>query len=261
LIGRIVAIVALVLVIAIVIRMRIVGAERSYAEGADHLAIATQMMTDLKNVVPNPSLDAKFFDTVQRTAEEANRQLDLVSSNAGDAKLLAQAAVMRGDLNFQMANLPVPAPTTQSSTQPAIVLRQSREEYLSAASSAYQEVIDKYGDQPLNVMSAHFGLAAIMENRSQWDEAAQHYKEVLLNQESGPGFKHFAQMRIMDLSTLNRPLLLRDSATPPLIPTTKPAKEDAAGASKASPSTVTTQATSKPVTTKPATTGATTAPK
>lgn len=232
--GRAAVVIALVAVVALLIRSRIIAAENAYKEAAEHLSIAAPMVESIRTTAPNPAepMDAKYINFVQSRSEQANTELDKVSSTSSDAKLLALAAVLRGDVNFLMANIPVwPTPTT-ASTQPVPALKFSREEYLKQASAAYQEIVDKFSDQSLNLICAHFGLAAVAENRSDWPVATNHYQAVLTNENSSPTQKLYAQQRINMLPAMNQPALLVNAATVPLVSATQPA----------------TQATSKPAT-------------
>ena len=223
--GRAAVVVAVIAVVALFIRSRISATENAYREAAEHLSIAAPMVEAVRNAAPNPSepMDAKYINFVQSRSEQANSELDKVSSTSNDAKLLAQAAVLRGDVNFTMANIPVwPTPTT-ASTQPIPALKQSRDEYLAQATSAYQEVVDKFSDQSLNLICAQFGLAAVAENRSDWPGATNHYQAVLTNENSSPTQKLYAQQRINILPELNHPALLVNAETAPLVSATQPA--------------------------------------
>src|SRR5207302_5318437 len=126
-------------------------------------------------------LDPKYLNYLQGRYEEVNSELDHVATVTSDAKLLGQAAVARGDLNLALANIPqLPTPTTATAaSQPAAATLKSREEYLSAAAAAYQEVADKYTDQPLNAASAQFGLGAVAEDKGDWDAASRHYQAII----------------------------------------------------------------------------------
>ena len=109
-----------------------------------------------------------------------------------------------------------------ASTQPIPALKLSRDEYLAQATSAYQEVVDKFSDQSLNLICAQFGLAAVAENRSDWPGATNHYQAVLTNENSSPTQKLYAQQRINILPELNHPALLVNAETAPLVSATQP---------------------------------------
>jgi len=227
--GRAAIVVAVVAVVALLIRSRITAAENAYKDAAEHLSIAAPMVEAVRNAAPNPAepMDAKYINFVQSRSEQANSELDKVSSASSDAKLLAQAAVLRGDVNFTMANIPVWTTPTTASTQPIPALKLSREEYLKQSSAAYQEIVDKFSDQSLNLICAHFGLAAIAENRSEWPVATNHYQAVLTNENSSPTQKLYAQQRINMLPGFNQPALLVNAETPPLVSATQPATQAA----------------------------------
>ena len=222
--SRAAMVIAAIVVLVVLIRTRMTAAENAYREASDHLSQAIPLVEDVRSAAPNPNepLDAKYISFVQTSSEKANSELDKVNAGTNDAKLLAQASVLRGDVNFAMANVPVlPAPTT-ATTQPIPSLKLSREEYLAQASSAYQEVVDKFSDQPLNLISAQFGLGAVSENRSDWQGAVNHYQAVLTSENSSPTQKQYAQQRISVLPSLSQPALLLKSANTPLVSATQP---------------------------------------
>ncbi len=147
------------------------AAEQRLAEAQESLAIASDDLRQLENIVPPPGGDLLIL--VKQREElysEGLQQADAALQKAPDsqAALKAQALILKGDFNFNMANFPeLPGAATQPSLRPA----ESDDSLLSNASDAYTEVLQSYASEKFAVTAAHFGLAAVAENRGNWDAA------------------------------------------------------------------------------------------
>jgi hypothetical protein len=227
------ALAGIILVAALVLH-RINSSREDQQRAIDHLArarfeIDQQLRSAEVRATRQPTLDEKFYSQVEGVAEQASTDLEQVGKLVTDPKLLSQAAVLRGDLFYTVANVPMaPAPTTAAASRPAPSLKMSREEYISQASAAYKEVIDKYADQPLAVIAAQFGLGAIDETRGDWDAAAGHYKVILENPSASPAMRDHAKALLANLESFKHPPLLAKAPTEPLVaPTTQKATTQA----------------------------------
>ena len=235
-IGRSLTAIAIVVLIAVLVRMRIVNAETAQASAAEHLAIAGTLIENLRQPRLEGPIDAKYIANVQKIAEQANSELDKVNSITTDAKLTAQAGVLRGDMNFLVASVPVLDLSTTAPSGPSL----DRQIYLSQSLAAYQDVVEKYGDQPMNSISAQFGIASIMENRGEWEEAEKRYKAILMNPDGSQEVKLLAQTRLNEIPKMKarQPVLLERAPIAALVSATQPATGPAAK----------TQATTRPAT-------------
>jgi hypothetical protein len=159
----------------------------------------------------------------------ADDALDKVGSK--DIHIKAQALLYKGDLNFQLANLP---PLPGAATQPSLQPDEKPQELLENAEAAYSQVLAECPNETFAVTAAHFGLAAIAENRavtdpSQWDNARQHYQAVL-DGKAAQAFKSLAAQRLNLLGQLQQPILTDVSPIFPggaTRPTTAPAAPNA----------------------------------
>jgi tetratricopeptide (TPR) repeat protein len=141
------------------------------------------------------------------------------SDSTRDRARLASAWLLNGDLNWQLANGAVlEAPTTQSTTRASTM--PSPAEYLTLAEQAYSKVLADFADQRAAFVSAHFGLAAIAENRHDWPAAREHYKAIIESTNTPPFEKSIAESRIAKLDDLQKPLLLLPATQPVTRPTT-----------------------------------------
>jgi hypothetical protein len=141
------------------------------------------------------------------------------TQDPADARVRAEALVTRGDLNWALANLPV---LPGAATQPALTLPQSSAEALQSAEDAWQQVIQKYPDQMMPAVTAMFGLAAVAENRAQWDIAKAQYNAILQRADIPQSFKTAAALRLQALVRLSEPLFTGTLTTQP---TTAPATQ------------------------------------
>ena len=138
--------------------------------------------------------------------------------------LAAEAYLLRGDLNWTLANLPE---LPEAATQPYLKLEGSAQDFLTRAEEAYQKVIRTYPDQPISVGNARFGLAAIAENRRDWARAKSLYEEVKNDPKTIPSYKILADLKIAALDQINTPVYIVPTSQPaaPAVaaPTTAPA--------------------------------------
>ncbi len=140
-----------------------------------------------------------------------------------DDQLKAEALIAKGDLNFEMANLPQISLATK---QPETVAP-NIDQYLSDSEGAYNQAL-QYPDQISTATAARFGLAAVAENRaalnskdgSQWEKAHQQYDAIVLSN-APEGFRKMAQNRDAMLASLRQPLFT--SLAP--ITTTQPTQD------------------------------------
>ena len=155
----------------------------------------------------SPQIIADLRQQVARVADEAVRQ---VLETADDPALLAEARLTRGDLNWKLANFPdLPG----SSTQPALQYPRSREELLKTAAEAYSEVIDDPAAPQESKWTARFGLAAVHENRREWDKAKEQYQKLVNDANTPQALRDQAVERLNSLETVRRPVLIGAPAT------------------------------------------------
>ena len=162
----------------------------------------------------------------------ARRQLIESASSAltsvigsDNPQLAAEAYLLRGDLNWTLANLPE---LPEAATQPALKLEGSSQEYLNRAEEAYQKVVRVYADQTTSVANARFGLAAIAENRHDWARAKSLYDEIKNDPKTIPSYKTLADLKIAALAVIDTPVYIVPSSQPAAPAATAPATAPAA---------------------------------
>lgn len=164
----------------------------------------------------------------RQLAERATSALTSVTGS-DNPQLAAEAYLLRGDLNWTLANLPE---LPEAATQPTLKLDSSSLEYLNRAEEAYQKVLRVYADQTLSAINARFGLAAIAENRHEWARAKSTYEEIKNDPKTIPSYKTLADLKIAALPLIDTPVYIVPSSQPavtaPLAPTTAPATAPAA---------------------------------
>ena len=134
----------------------------------------------------------------------------------------AEAWVARGDLNWAIANL---RPLAGAATQPALKLPRSGDDYLRAAEEAYGTVARHHEAQVVPWVTAQFGLAAIAENRREWDKAREIYTAVLNNTRVPQVFKTQATLRLNTLDQIRNPSLIGPFGAAATQATTQPATQ------------------------------------
>jgi hypothetical protein len=195
------------------------------------------MGTTIENARGYRETVARFGSAV--TPDEIVRELANLSADFEGYALLpatserpgirARALRLRGDFNWTLAGfevlLPARAPsaaTQSAATAPASLSVVDAEPYLAAAESAYQEVVSRFPQETSDVLVALFGMAAVAEQRGEFEAAGQHYDAILSRAEITDGVKALARQRknLLDLLALNPRLAKPRPAT---LPTTLPA--------------------------------------
>ena len=159
-----------------------------------------------------------------------------VINKADDASVKGRALVVRGDLNWAMANLPeVPGAATQPALRPDL----PADQYLSQAADAYQAVTTLAGADKESVASAKLGLAAVAENRHDWPAAQQQLTAVADDKDDAVAvLAQAARLQLLILPVLEKPMYVAPAegtplavppaatmpaATMPTMPTSRPA--------------------------------------
>jgi hypothetical protein len=179
----------------------------------ENLAEAQRGVSDARSAVQRlASLNTGAAGHAQEVANQrqslitgASQAIEMVNEKSDDPKLLAQAATIKGDLYWTVANLPeLPG----AATQPALAVSVKADDALASAEAAYKRVVDGYGDQVMAVATARLGLAAIAENRGQWDEARKQYQAVAADARMPKSFKEEAGTRERLLGQLQKGVYL-----------------------------------------------------
>jgi hypothetical protein len=167
-----------------------------------------------------------------------------------EAAMRAEALSARGDLNWALASI---RPLRGATTNPSLKLPRSEEEYLKAAEDAYSEVIKRYPSQPTAWVTAQLGLAAIAEDRRDWDKAKQIYAEVAAKQDIADVYRTQATLRMNNvLPQIKNPVLIGTYGAAATAPTTSPAG-GLGGASPVGPDAFSLTPTAPPPSTQPLT--------
>jgi hypothetical protein len=223
------------------IQYRRAATRRADESAWDNLTVARQRVEQFH------TMDILRFppDQVVREASDmesgVGTALDSIINDADQSKLVGPALVTRGDLYWTLANLPEAPGAT---TQPSLRLASSPQEYLKRAEDAYNKALSLPYDVIMTT-SARFGLAAIAENRGEWDAAAKNYDAISNDPKVLASSKILADFRRRQLDDLRLPLFTSPATEPatepstqsalqlplrplgPMIPTTAPAEPSA----------------------------------
>jgi tetratricopeptide (TPR) repeat protein len=187
--------------------------------------------------IPDPGERVKQRLKLSQQIQTAVEQLLAATSDPDDAPVRAEAYIAQGDLYWAMANLAV---VPGAATQPALAMPETAPQYLTRAEMAYQRVLKDYASQPVAKATAQLALAAVEENRREWDKAIEFYNQVITDAQAADVFKAIARQRLAMIPQLRSPVYLGEfsSTQPTTVPTTEPASsETLAPTTTASPST------------------------
>jgi hypothetical protein len=161
-------------------------------------------------VVPSDAIQ-KFRDEHVADAQKAIQ----VALQANDPSVKADAEVVSGDLDLLRASIP---PLPGSDTRPSLngYGDCGREDLLRSAEDAYNRVTSAPLDANKEaVRNARFGVAAIAEDRAQWDKAKDYYQQIISDPSTPSLFKDMARERQDNLTTLQKPILAAGPASAP----------------------------------------------
>ncbi|MDB5323146.1 MAG: hypothetical protein JWN40_4777 [Phycisphaerales bacterium] len=218
--GRVILGLVIVILAIVLIMQRMGNTGATQAKVRDDLAYARNQIDRLNHIRVfddgRPSVRPAEVDSVRKLLQE-------IRDKATDKSVLAAATVALGDYSWALANYPdLPAATTQPSLKPD----KDRADLLKDAQSAYQQVITEYPDDILSNITARFGLAAVAENQSNWDEAKKQYEAVkAMSTPAADTYKILADAKLKQLEAIRQPVLIgtvAEKAELPKPPATAP---------------------------------------
>ena len=212
----VVALVALA-VIVWVYRLQSRAAEQAQVAARQGVYALAQVVGQAEALsVAAPALDAA-------TVGERAGQIDTDFANAAavlresdDDAVAARGLRLRGDYHWNLARLPAPR-TVAADDGDAPPLPEPGDS-LDSAAAAYERVVSEYPGQGRAVRAALFGLAAVAEERGDFDAAAARYGEVLDRPDLTPLEERTAQARRRLLAYLRPEPRLAPPATRPASP-------------------------------------------
>ena len=152
-------------------------------------------------------------------------KLNAIIKETGNRSLQAFAYARLGKFYLEYLNAGVPAEGIQGVKIPA-------DQAAAQAQDAFAKVIADYQDQMYPLAEARLGLAALSENRGQWDEARKQYESIIAkgNPLAESPFADIAQRHLSKLAQWSKPALLvaAPAAGPVLAPGSQPATVPAA---------------------------------
>jgi hypothetical protein len=160
--GRIALALVVLTALALLVNYRIRSKREDLAAAQTGVAEVREAVTQLgsPNLMGPPE---QLAMRRQQMISDATAAIERVNEHSEDPKLLAQAAVLRGDLFWTIANLTeVPG----AATRPALALEPKPDVALDQAQSAYKRVVDGYPGEQLPAVTSRFGLAAVAENQA-----------------------------------------------------------------------------------------------
>lgn len=256
--GRIVTVVLVVALVFLLFRYRAAAKQQQFETTRINLAQAREATFQLGQLVGGLREPTQTAQLRSQLLLDANAAIDAVLANADTDTIKAEALVSRGDLYWTAANLP---DLSGAATQPALALPEPRDELLAKAAGAYEQVLSQHPKQSLAVASALMGLAAIAENRGQFDEALKRYEQ-MKTADIPQLFKALAEGRIAQMPLIRVQRRIVAATMPALdLPATAPGANGAttlpagvaAPDSAPPPAAVETPATESPATEIPAT--------
>jgi hypothetical protein len=213
--AKFLAIAVAVLVIVFLIRYRISSNREAEAGAVQNLATARTIIDEVQQqAMSSPLAPAQQQATQRRQLyNDANEAIGRALTLSDDKKIAAEALLAKADLAWELATLPaIPG----AATQPTLQVRDPKE-LISNANEAYQTILNNYADQIYAAIAARFGLAALAENKRDFDAAKSQYEKLALETKDFPAYQQLAAERLKKLDELRHPVILATPATMPAI--------------------------------------------
>jgi tetratricopeptide (TPR) repeat protein len=204
---------ALVGVLAIVLAVRFQSstARQQKEQAANAFAAALSGIQSLQNIGSQPDGRAAATQRAE-IVRQASGAIQQVLEDSKDPAMRAEALAARGDMNWYLATGPE---VRGADTQPSLKLEDADDVLLDRAKASYEQAVQVDGAAPLTIANARLSLAAVAEQRKQWDEARKQYEQIVADARMPEAFKNEARVRLDDLKELAKPVLLGKPATAP----------------------------------------------
>ena len=231
--NKILLAIAAVAVVVLVFQYRARVASQQEQLTAENLSAAWSAIEQLPSLILTAPDGEQFVRTRDDIERDASLAIDGVLKNAdrSNRRLLSAALLARGELYWQLSQLPEPPGAT---TRPALKEgARSTDELLKLSADAYQRVLSEFNDDYTAKITATFALAAIDEAAGRFDAARQRYQALIDDGNTLPIHSDIARARLALLDSAARPLLIGPPTTLPA--TTAPATTTAPAASSNPP--------------------------
>jgi hypothetical protein len=212
---KILVVVMVGLLVTLLIRNRVTSARADAEQAAYWLTNGRDLVRQLRDM-PERVAATQFVSVADQVAKNVDQAVQQVLDLSDDARLVAEARLVQGDLNWELASLPEPPGAT---TRPQIAMQQSDEQLLQKAADAYQAVLSSPKAPKESEISARLGLAAVAENRRQWDQAKDQYQKIVDDPAAPKPLKDLAGGSLSRLEIIRRAPLIGQPASQPALST------------------------------------------
>jgi len=236
--GRVLLALTAAVLVFVLVRYRVSSSRESARLARENLAAARTTISnlhfaDLLNAPPSEAASLR-----RRWTAEASTALEEAARLSDEPQILSEVLLARGDLNWALSTLTeVPG----AATQPSLRMEMTPQQLVTGAEESYTGVLNQYPDETPAVVGARFGLAAVAEDRANWDEAKKQYQAIIDNPKIAEAYRGQARLRLEKAAEWSQPVLLVE-------PTSQPATTQRPGIPFAPPSTA---PSTQPATTRP----------
>lgn len=219
--------IGLIIVVLIIVLLvnRSASRKASLEHGKQTIVAVQQEISQLQGLRPLLESSAAegrlkgFTDTTARIESDLN-----AIGNTDDPATLAQALLLRGDLNWAIATYPE---LPEATTRPALALPADRTKALAEAEEMYTRALNAYSDRPLVKSRAALSLAAIAEQKQEWAKAGEFYQQVIDDTSAPDALRTLARKNLESLPSIEKPIYIAPAtqpvtATDASVPATQP---------------------------------------
>jgi tetratricopeptide (TPR) repeat protein len=146
---------------------------------------------------------ASLNDAMKPTYTNPPSRLHAIIDQSESNPLKAFAYAKIGKFYLDFLNMGAPEAGLQG-------VKVSADEAARESEDAFKKVVNDYADQTLALAEARLGLAALYEDRGQWDDARNQYNAIIdkASPLAGSAFADVAQQRLDHLDDWSKPALL-----------------------------------------------------
>jgi tetratricopeptide (TPR) repeat protein len=207
---KILIVVMVGLAVALLIRSRVSSSREAERQAAYRLSHGRELIEQLQTAAQRVPPE-RFATVAAEISKAVDQSVQAVLESSDDPRTVAEARILQGDLNWQLAAMPEPPGAT---TRPELGLARNDTQLLQSAADAYQAALDQGGAPVQSQVTARLGLAAVAENQAKWDAAREQYQKVLDDPSTPKPLKDLAAASITRLETIRKPPLIAPATTP-----------------------------------------------
>jgi hypothetical protein len=213
--SKLMLVVIAILLVVVLVRYWVISRHDEATRLASDLSLAQMTLTQWRDTPIDvvSRTPEQFFNWRKDMRGQLDKYVNDVLDTSKNAAQQAEAKVIRADFNWQTAQYGDPP---AAATQPTYQMKESPTDLLASAEKDYNDVLGQQAGLPSKIVArAHFGLAAIAEDRGDWPAARTQYDAIVNDPATAESLKNLARRRLTVLPDIEKPMVLGQPQQPP----------------------------------------------